>query len=189
MSISGSRYFTGAHVSQAVISGLVLMASHVSLAVAADGAQPPKVVDPDLRMPNLVLPQQALVPPKRITFGQPLPGTLASTDDIAANGRPFDSYVFNTPAPNTYYAIRTTSNVPVVLVVYSNLSAPMLDGSSAFLTPGPGGRLSFIGRLNRPGQHILVISASDPRQPIGNYALSLIRPPAPVTHPRGTAVP
>src|SRR5215217_4605365 len=123
MSIDSTASFTRRHVGQAVISGLVLMASHVSLAVAADGAQPPKVVDPDLRMPNLVLPQQAVVSPKRITFGQPLPGTLASTDEILVSGLRLDQYSVSVQVPAQPFIITVGSNIPLVVAVKT--SAPL----------------------------------------------------------------
>lgn len=153
MSIGSKRFFIRRHVGQAVFAAFGLLVCHISLPVASFGA-----------------------PPRPITFGQTIAGTLTSTDNIVAGRPAFDTYSVVTQAPNQSYVITAISpNIPL----FSDLKTgtPSLFGQAAFTT-GPGQQVQYSGTLRPAGRYLITVSSSNLQQPVGSYTLSLTHKPA-----------
>ncbi|HKF93269.1 MAG TPA: hypothetical protein VKB96_01450 [Gammaproteobacteria bacterium] len=184
MSIDSKRYFTRHPASCMVCSAFVLFICQISLPVASYGAQPSQVVDPSLgRFDRVFLRQAAFTPPRPISFGQTISGTLTSTDYILPDGTPIDGYTVVTQTPNQTYVITASSPDVPLRAAIGFVQSPTY--SQAAEVGGLAGQVQFSGTLPQVGQYLIVASSLDQQRPVGSYRLSLTHKP--VACPPATA--
>ena len=161
MSNSSKICTTGYYGGQAVTLGLVLLALHFPA-----GAQPA----PGANLPPIV-------------FGQPVQGTLTSTDKVFEDGSPFDTYTFTVPAPGPFFIKANSPDIPLYSALYFVDPVKGFVGLQDSSTFRRGQALGYFGVLNQAGRYAIDLGAFSPQQPTGSYTLSLTNTPPPAAPP------
>ena len=124
-----------------------------------------------------------------ITFGQTVQGTLTSTDPVATDGVPFDTYIFTVTAPGQAFFIQAHSpDSPLFSALYRVVPERGFIGLQDASVFTPGQTLGYFGVINQPGQYEVDVKAENPRRPTGpsgttRYTLSLLNGPPPAAPP------
>lgn len=155
---------------QAITSGLAIVTVHGTLSLAGLG------------VPDQVAAQATSVPPRPITFGQNVAGTLAATDPVTGDGRPRDRYRLVTRAPNQRYVITVRSPaVPLrsdLAFVAVNLAGDPAIAQQEARTLFRNQQIQYSGTLASAGQYLISVRSNDVQRPVGAYTIRLTGGPA-----------
>lgn len=115
--------------------------------------------------------------PSPIAFGQTISGGLTSTDPITRDGRPVDTFRFESQTPNQVYVVSVRSpQIPLQSSLRFRDASVTADPtvrqqlSRVFVA---GQQVQYAGRLTTPGTYLIEVHTGDVQRPVGSYTLTL----------------